>query len=91
MRNIRVAVIPILVGALGTVPKSFVKTTKEIENYRQNRDDLNHSTVKIGPNSQKRTADLGRLAFTLTPRKDNKLMLVGKLTKNDKIIIKKRK
>ena len=44
----RVTVIPIVIGALGTFAKNLEKTTGEIGNQMKNRDYRDHSSVKIG-------------------------------------------
>ena len=41
--NMRKTVIPILFGALGTIPKGREKKTGGIENQKKNRDDPNYS------------------------------------------------
>ena len=43
--------IPIIVGALGTVSKSFGKKTGGIRNQRKNRNYPDHHIVNIGQNT----------------------------------------
>ena len=65
----KVTMIPFVTGALGTIPKGFVKGHEESENG----DYLNYRVVKIGQNTKKSPRDLRRLAVTQTPVKDHQL------------------
>ena len=76
--NMRMMVIPILVGTLGTVPKWFRNTTGGTGDQRENRDHTDHSIVKIDENTEKSPGDLRRLAVTHTSVKDHQLTLVWK-------------
>ena len=69
----RVTVIPVAVGALGTVLNGLEKTggigsNKKTQNYSD------HSIVEISLNTEKSPGDLRRLAITQTPVKDHQLM-----------------
>ena len=63
----KVTVIPIVVGALGTVPKGIGKGTGGLGNKRISRDHPNYIIIKIGLNTGKSPGDLKRLAVTQTP------------------------
>ena len=81
--KMKLTVILIITGALGTVPKRFVNGLEDLEmnwNYPE------YSIIKIGQNTEKSTGDL-RLAVTQTPVKNDQLMLVRKTLKEIIIII----
>ena len=63
----RVTVITIVIGALGTVTKRLVQGTGGLGNKRTSRDHPNYSIIKIGQNTEKSRADLGRFAVSQTP------------------------
>ena len=73
----KVTVIPIVIGVLGTVTKGLVKGL-ESGGY------LNDSTVEIGQNAEKSPEDLRRLGITQIPVKDHQLMMVWKTLKGIK-------
>ena len=72
-----VTVTSIGVGSLETVPKGMEKTGGT-GNQKKNRDHPDHSIVKIGWNTKKRSGDLERLAVIHTPAKYHHLTLVKK-------------
>ena len=76
--NMRVTVIPVVFGALGTVSKGLEKGTGINENQRKNRDHTNYSIVEIGQNTEKSPLDLRRLVVIQTTVKDHQLRLVQK-------------
>ena len=63
--NMKVTVIPVIIGALGTIPKGLVKGLKDLE-IRTSRDHSDNSIIKISQNTEKSPGDL-RLAVTQTP------------------------
>ena len=73
LQNMEVTVIPIVIGALRTIPKDQVK---RFSNKKASEDYPNYSVVKIGQNSEKSPGDLRKLAVTQTPEKDHQLTLV---------------
>ena len=75
----KVTVIPVIVGTLGTVSNGKEKIER-IGNQRKNRDHLDHSIVKIGKNIQKSRLDLRRIAVTQTLVKDHQHSLVKDLS-----------
>ena len=77
----KVTVIPIVIGALGTVIKILIKNTGGLGDKRMSGDHLNYCIVEIGQNTEKSSGDLRRLAFTQTPVKDHHLTLTGKTLK----------
>ena len=65
-------VIPIIIGALGTVPEE----TGRKGNRGMNWDHPNYCIVEVGQNTEKSSGDSRRHAVTQTPVKDHQLMLV---------------
>ena len=57
----KVTVIPIVVGALGTIPKELVKG---LEDLKIRRDFPYYSLIKIGQNTEKIPGDFRRHAVT---------------------------
>ena len=76
MRNMRVAVIPIVTGALGTIPKK--RKTEEIGNQGKIRNHSNHTAIEICQNTEKSPGNLWRFAFAQLPVKDQQQALVRK-------------
>ena len=77
----RVAIIPLVIGTLGTVPRRQEKKTGEIENQRTNRVYPNNNIAEIGQNTEKSPGNLRRLAVTETLVNDHLLKLVRKTLK----------
>ena len=65
----KVTVIPIVIGALGTVTKRIVKGIGGNENKKTSGDHAIDCTVKIGQTTEKIPGDLKRLAVTQNPEK----------------------
>ena len=74
----KVGVIPIVIGALGTIPKDLVNGL-ENKNQRTSGDYSNYRIIKIGQNTEESPEDLMRLAVTQTPVRDFQLTLVRKI------------
>ena len=74
LKNMKVKVIPIVVGAQGTVSKRLRKETGGTGNYRNNCDHSDSSIVEIDKNIKKSLWDPKRLA--VTPVKDHQQTLV---------------
>ena len=55
------------------------RQTGKTGNLKTNRDHLDHSSVKIGLNTDKSPGDPWKLTITQTPIKDHHLTLVGKV------------
>ena len=64
LKNIKVAVIYVIVGALGMIPKYWKKETGRTGDQRKNGAHPDHSIVKISKNTWKSPGDLSRLAVT---------------------------
>ena len=65
--NMKVTVIPIVIGALGTVSKGLVKGQKDLEITGRVE---TIQTSAIGQNTEKSPGDLRKLVVTQTPVKD---------------------
>ena len=63
-------VIPIVIGALGTVIKRLGTGIGRLGNKRTSGDHLDYIIVEIGQNSEKSSGDLKRLAVTQTSVKN---------------------
>ena len=72
----KMTVILILVGALGTPSKRFIKETAGTGAYRKNRNHIDHRMVKISLNTKQSPGDLKRLAVTQTSEKTHQLKLM---------------
>ena len=71
----KVVIIPIIIGALGTVTKGLVEG---LGNKRTSGDNPNYSNVEISQNTEKSPGELRRLIITQTPVKDHQLKLMRK-------------
>ena len=69
-------VIPIVIGALGTVQRMIGKGAENIGNWKTNRDNPNYNIVEIYQNTEKSPGNLRRFAVSQTPVKDHQLTLV---------------
>ena len=67
-------VIPIVIGALGTVTKELIKGG--LGGRRASGDHPNYSIGENCQNTEKSPGDLRRLAVTQTPVKDHQLTLI---------------
>ena len=66
-----VTMIPIVIGARGTIPKGLVRELKEWE--IGGRVETIYSMVEVGQNTEKSPGNLRRLAVTQTPVKNHQL------------------
>ena len=64
------AIIPIVIGAFGTVSKGLLKGLEDLE-VGISGVHLNNSIIENGQNREKSPGDLRRLAITQTPVKDH--------------------
>ena len=67
--NMKVTIVPIVIGALGTITKGLLKGL-------EGRDYPNDSIAKNGQNTETSPGDLRRLAVTQTPVKNHQLTLM---------------
>ena len=75
MWNMKVTVIPIVIGSLGTVVKGLVRGLNDLE-MKKSGDHSNFYIIEIGENAKKSLCDLRRLAVTQTSVKDHQLTLI---------------
>ena len=76
--NIKVTIVPIVIGALGTLTKGSLKGPGGFGSWRKGRDYPNDSIAEDGQNTETNPGDLRRLAVTETPVKDHQLILMWK-------------
>ena len=69
-------VIPIVIGALGTVTKGLVQGLEDLKQKRTSGNRTNYSIVEIGQNTEKSPGNFRRLAVTQTPMESPQLRLV---------------
>ena len=72
----KMKVIPIVIGALGTILKKIGKRTGGLVNKKTIGDHTNYNIIKIGQNTEKSPGNLRRLAVTQTLMKSPQLKLV---------------
>ena len=68
----KVTVMPIVIGALGTIPKDLLKEAKRVRNRRMIGDHLNYG-INIGQNTEMSPGNLRKLPVTQTQGKDHQL------------------
>ena len=73
--NIKVVVIPVVIGVLCTVTKGLVQGLEDLEK-EMSGDHQNYSRIKTGQNTEKSPGDLRRLTVTQTLVRNHHLMLV---------------
>ena len=78
----KVTIVPIVNGALGTITKGLLKGLKDLEvTWRTSGDYPNDTTAKKGQNPETSPGDLRRLSVTQTPVKEHQLTLMRKTLK----------
>ena len=73
--NMKVTIIPIVIGAFGTVER-IIKGPGRFGSWRTSGDLPNNSIIKNGQNTVKDPGDMRRLAVTQSPVKDHQLTLM---------------
>ena len=71
-----VIIIPIVIGAFGTVTKRITKGTGGLDSWRTSKDHPNNCIIENGQNTEKSPVNLRRLAVTQSPVKDHQLTLM---------------
>ena len=65
--NLKVTIVPIMIGAFGTVTKGLLKGLEDLECvWRTTGDYPNYGTIENGQNTEKSPRDLKRLAVTVS-------------------------
>ena len=77
----KVTVLPVVIGALWTVPQKLGKAAERVGNQGTIRDHPNNSIVKIGQNTEKSHEDPRVLTVNQTLEKNHQLTLVWKTRK----------
>ena len=72
----KVKIVPIVIGAFGTITKELLKRPGGLGSWRTGRDYPNHSIAKDGQNPETSAGDLRRLAVAQTPVKNHQLTLM---------------
>ena len=72
----QMTIIPIVIGAFGTVTKGLLKGLEDLEVWRTSGDHPNYCIIENGQNTKKNPGDLRRLAVTQTPGKNHRLTLM---------------
>ena len=68
--NMKVTIIPIVIGAFGTVHQRIIKGTGGLGNKRTSGDHPNYYIIENGQNIEKTPGELRRLAVNRTPMKE---------------------
>ena len=76
--NMKVTIVPTVIGAWGTISKWLLKGLEDLESWRTSRDYPNDSIAENGQNPKTSPGDLRRLALTQTPVKNHQLTLMWK-------------
>ena len=64
-------IIPIVIGAFGTVTQGLLKGLEDLEGWRTSGYHPNYSIIENGQNTEKSPGDSTRRAVTQTPVKDH--------------------
>ena len=71
--NMKVTIVPIVIGAFGTITKGLLKDLEEMAVGGRVEDYPNNIIAENGQNPATSPGDLRRLAITLTPVKNHQL------------------
>ena len=74
--NMKVTIVPVVIGAFGTISKGLLKGLDDLESWRTGRDYPNDSIAEKGQNPETSPGDLRRLAVTQTTVKSHQLTLM---------------
>ena len=74
--NMKVTMIPIVISALGRVPKELVEGLDDLKIRGRVEDHPKNKIIEIGQNIKESPRDLKRLAVTQTPVENHQLTLV---------------
>ena len=77
--DMKVTIVPIVIGAFGTITKGLLKRPGRLESWWTGRDYPNDSIAENGQNPETSLGDLRKLAVTQTPVKNHHLTLMRKL------------
>ena len=74
----KVTIIPIVIGAFGTVTKGLLKGLEDLEAGGRVETNKTKAFIENGQNTEKSPGDLKRLAVIQTPVNDHQLTLMRK-------------
>ena len=77
--NMKVTIVPIVIGAFGTITKGLLKGLEDLEVGGRVETIQNDSIAENGQNPEMGPGDLRRLGVTQTPVKNHQLTLMWKL------------
>ena len=83
--NMKVTIIPNVIGALGSVTEGLIKGLNDLE--IRGRVDTIQTATEIGQNTENSPGDLRRLAVTQTLVKDHQLTLMWKTLKDSWLVV----
>ena len=76
--DMKVTVITIIIGALGTVTKGLTQGLENWKIKRMSRDHPNYSIIKNSQNPAENSGDMRRFSITQTPVRNHRLTLTRK-------------
>ena len=79
--NMKVTIVPIVIGAFGTITKGLLKGLEDLEAERRVETIQMTAITENGQNTEKSAGDLRRLSVTQTPVKNHQLTLMRKTLK----------
>ena len=79
--NMKMTIIPIVIGAFGRVSKGLLKGLEDLEVGGRVKKKPNYSIIENGQNIEKSPGDLRRLAVTQTPVRNHQLDLMWEALK----------
>ena len=85
--NMKMMVILVVDGALGTTPERLVKQLDDLEIKRQMKNHLKYIITKIGQNTEKNPGDLRKLDFQTPVKKTSANVAVNKYYERNKMKI----
>ena len=77
----KVTVITIVIGAVGTVTKGLIKGLKDLKNKMTGEDQPTYSIIKISQDTEESPGVLRRFVVTQTPVRNHQLILMWKTLK----------
>ena len=72
----KVSILPIVIGAFGTVTKRIIKGPRRYGSWRPSGGHPNFTIIENGQNTEKSSGDLRKLAVTQSPVKDHQRKLM---------------
>ena len=76
----KVTIVPIVIGAFGTITKGLLKSLEDLE-VGGRVETIQMTALENGQNNEKSPGDVRRLAVTQAPVKNHQLILMSKTVK----------